>query len=56
MSPFDFIADLNGFQQELATLHPEVTQLVVSLLELVEEQERLIQTMLVVNKRLIDKK
>lgn len=56
MSPYSFIADMNGFQQDLAAMHPEAVQLFVSLLELVEEQERLIQTMLVANKKLLDKK
>jgi len=56
VNPYNFIADMNGFQVEMATLNPEVVKLVVSLLELVEEQERLIQTMLTVNKKLLDKK
>lgn len=56
MNPYTFIAGMNGFQLELEALHPEVMQLVVSLLELVEEQERLLQTMLIANKKLLDKK
>lgn len=56
MNSYSFVADMNGFQAEMATLNPEVVQLVVSLLELVEEQERLLQTMLTMNKKLLDKK
>jgi hypothetical protein len=56
MSPYSFIADMNGFQLEVATLNPEFTKLVISLLELVEEQERLIQIMLATNKKLLNKK
>lgn len=56
MNSYNFIADMNGLQQEFASLPEEVRQIVKSLIELVEEQERLIQTMLNVNKKLIDKK
>jgi hypothetical protein len=51
-----FIADMNGLQAELALLPDEVTRLIASLMDLVEEQERLLQTMLTVNKKLIDRK
>jgi hypothetical protein len=56
MNSYSFIADMNGLQQEMASLHPEVAKMIVSLLEMVEEQERLLKTMLDVNKKLLDKK
>lgn len=56
MKTSQFIADMNGLQAELASLPDEVTRLIVSLMDLVEEQERLLQTMLTVNKKLIDRK
>lgn len=55
MNSYNFIADINGLQQEFASLPPEVTQIVTSLIELVEEQENLIKTMLDVNKNLLDR-
>ena len=56
MNSHSFIAEMNGLQNEFAYLPPEAAQLVKSLNELVEEQESLIQTMLNVNKKLLDKK
>lgn len=56
MNSYNFIADMNGLQQEFASMPPEVTQIVATLLELVEEQERLIKTMLDVNKKLLDER
>jgi regulator of replication initiation timing len=53
MNSYNFIADMNGLQQEFASLPAEVVQIVASLTELVEEQERLIRTMLVTNKKLL---
>jgi hypothetical protein len=55
MNPYNFIADMNGLQQEFASLPEEVTRLVATLIELVDEQERLIRTMLNANKKLLDR-
>jgi hypothetical protein len=55
MNSYNFIADMNGLQQEFASLPEEVTLIVSTLLELVEEQERLIRTMLTTNKKLLNR-
>jgi hypothetical protein len=54
MHPASFIADMNGLQKELDALPLEVTRLIGSLMELVEVQQSNIETMLVVNKKLLD--
>lgn len=53
MQPASFIADMNGLQKELDALPLEVTRLITSLMELVEVQQSNIETMLVVNKKLL---
>jgi hypothetical protein len=55
MNSYNFIADMNGLQAEFASMPQEVTLIVSTLLELVEEQERLIRTMLKANKKLLDR-
>ena len=55
MNSYNFIADMNGLQQEFESLPADVVQLVASLIELVDEQEGLIKTMLVANKKLLDR-
>lgn len=55
MNSYNFIADMNGLQQEFASLPEEVTKLVVTLIELVDEQERLLNVMLKANKQLLDR-
>lgn len=54
MHPSSFIADMNSLQKELDALPLEVTRLIGSLMELVEVQQSNIETMLVVNKKLLD--
>ena len=45
---------MNSLQKELDALPLEVTRLIGSLMELVEVQQSNIETMLVVNKKLLD--
>lgn len=45
---------MNGLQKELDALPLEVTRLIASLMELVEVQQSSIETMPVVNKKLLD--
>jgi hypothetical protein len=54
MHPSSFIADMNSLQKELDALPLEVTRLIGSLMELVEVQQSNIETMLTVNKKLLD--
>ena len=53
MQPDAFIANMNG-QRELASLPPEATRLIGSLMEMVEIQQGNIQTLLVANRQLLD--
>jgi hypothetical protein len=54
MQPEAFIRDMNGLQRELASLPPEATRLIGSLMEMVEIQQGNIQTLLVANRQLLD--
>ena len=56
MSPYTFLAQIKGYEQDVAQLRPEILQAMQALMELVEEQEGLIRTMLAVNKKLLDRK
>lgn len=56
MSPYTFVATVRGWDQDVAAMSPDVLKAIWELVELVEEQERLLRTLLDVNRKLLDKK
>lgn len=55
MTPEAFVEASNQLYKELSLLHPECVRMIDSLLALVEEQERVIDTLLATNQKLISK-
>lgn len=55
MNAHTFIAQMNGIQMDLAAMNPEILAALQNLLEIVEQQDAQIRTLLAVNKRLLKK-
>ncbi len=56
MSPYTFIADLNGMQADLERINPDILRALGELMDIVEQQDAQIRVLLDVNKKLLAKK
>jgi len=54
MSAASFIADMNALQRELDSLPAEASRLIGTLMEMVELQQESIESLLTVNRKLLD--